>query len=135
MTVFYKIIFIYVSVSLFIWLHQVLVAACGIWIPNQGWKPAPFIGSPESEPLDRQGSPSLRLSLRKTLRVTDFPGGASANAGDKEDRVLSLSQGDPGQEDLEDPLKGGMAIHSYLENSMDRGACQATVHGAAKSWT
>ena len=93
----------------------------------------PCIGSPESEPLDRQASPSLWLSSRKTHRVTDFPGGASTNAGDKETRVLSLSQEDPGQEDLEDPLEEGMAIHSYLENSMDRGACQATVHGAAKS--
>ena len=85
----------------------------------------PRIGSPEFEPLDGQGSPSLWLSLRKTLRVTDFPGGASANAG-KEARVLSLSQEDPGQENLEDPLEEGMASHSYLENSMDRGACQAT---------
>ena len=25
--------------------------------------------------------------------------------------------------------------HSGLENSMDRGDCQATVHGVAKSWT
>ena len=25
--------------------------------------------------------------------------------------------------------------YSYLENSMDRGAWQATVHGVAKSWT
>ena len=25
--------------------------------------------------------------------------------------------------------------YSYLENSMDRGAWQATVHGRAKSWT
>ena len=132
MTVFYKkyiYIFIYFSVSLFLWLHQILVAACGIWIPNQGWKPAPFIGSPESEPLDRQGSPSLWLSLRKTLRLTDFPGGASASAGDIPEPGRSRS-GRSGRSPEE-----GMAIHSYLENSMDRGACQATVHGAAKSWT
>ena len=36
----------------------------------------------------------------------------------------------------EDPLEKGMANHSStLENSMDRGAWQATVHGVAKSWT
>ena len=38
----------------------------------------------------------------------------------------------------EDPLERGMAAHSRysgLENSMDRGAWQATVHGAAKSQT
>ena len=42
--------------------------------------------------------------------------------------VQSLSQ--------EDPLEKGMATHSSilcLENSMDRGAWQATVHGIAKS--
>ena len=35
------------------------------------------------------------------------------------------------------PREGhGRALqYSYLENSMDRGAWQATVHRAAKSWT
>ena len=36
----------------------------------------------------------------------------------------------------EDPMEKGMAAHleySCLENSMDRGAWQATVHGVAKS--
>ena len=39
---------------------------------------------------------------------------------------------------LEDPLEEGMATHSSyscLENSMDRGAWQATVHGVLKSQT
>ena len=39
---------------------------------------------------------------------------------------------------LEDPLKKGVAAHSSilgLENSMDRGAWQATVHGVKKSQT
>jgi len=47
---------------------------------------------------------------------------------------------------LEDPLEKGMATHSsisawrilqysFLVNSMDRGAWQATVHGIAKSQT
>ena len=36
----------------------------------------------------------------------------------------------------EDPLKKEMAIqYSSLENSMDKGAWQATVYGVAKSWT
>ena len=36
----------------------------------------------------------------------------------------------------EDPLEKGMALHySCLENSMDRGAWWATVHGVAKSRT
>ena len=38
----------------------------------------------------------------------------------------------------EDPLDKGMATHPGilgLENSTDRGAWQATVHGLTKSWT
>ena len=36
----------------------------------------------------------------------------------------------------EDPLEKEMAIqYSCLENSMDRGAWQAAVHGLTKSWT
>ena len=38
----------------------------------------------------------------------------------------------------EDPLEKGTGypfLYSCLENSMDRGAYQATVHGIAKSWT
>ena len=30
---------------------------------------------------------------------------------------------------------GNPLQYSCLENPMDRGACQATVHGVAKSWT
>ena len=41
--------------------------------------------------------------------------------------------------DQEDPLEKGTASsplqYSGLENSMDRGACLAIVHGVAKSWT
>ena len=46
------------------------------------------------------------------------------------DQVQFLSQ--------EDPLEDGMATllqYSCLENPMDRGAWQTTVHGAAKSGT
>ena len=35
----------------------------------------------------------------------------------------------------EDPLEKGKATHSSTENSMERGAWQATVHGVRKSWT
>ena len=31
--------------------------------------------------------------------------------------------------------QGNPLKYSCLENPMDRGTCQATVHGAAKSWT
>ena len=40
--------------------------------------------------------------------------------------------------DQEDPLKEGNGYqlqYSCLQNSMNRGAWQATVHGVTKSWT
>ena len=38
--------------------------------------------------------------------------------------------------DLEDPLETGTPLqNSSLENPMDRGVWQATVHGEAKRWT
>ena len=64
-------------------------------------------------------------------RHLSFPGGSAGkesacNAGD---RVWSLG--------WEDPLEKGMATLQYscLENSRDRGAWQATVHGIAQCWT
>ena len=50
--------------TLFIWLHWVLVVACGIQFPDQGSNLAPCIGSTETQPLDHQESPcccSLKL--------------------------------------------------------------------------
>ena len=48
---------------LFIWLHRVIVAACGIQLPVQGSKPALCIGSTESQPLGPQGGPNLSLFM------------------------------------------------------------------------
>ena len=45
----------------------------------------------------------------------------------QETQVQSLGQ--------EDPLEKGMTTLSCLENPMDRGAWQATVHGVAKNQT
>ena len=62
-----------------------------------------------------------------------FPGGIKnlpANAGDTGDACSSLC--------WEDPLEEEMATHSQyscLENPMDRGAWQATVHRVAESDT
>ena len=53
-----------------------------------------------------------------------------ANAGDARDVALIPGLGrSPGEG------SGTLLQYSNLENSMDRGAWQATVHGAAKSWT
>ena len=58
-------------------------------------------------------------------------GGSDGKESAFRDRVQSLGR--------EDPLEKGMAGYppqcSCLENSMDRGAWQATVHGVAKSQT
>ena len=61
-----------------------------------------------------------------------FPGGSdckesACNAGDL-GSVPGLRR-PPGEEN------GYTFQYSSLENSMDRGAWQATVHGVAKSWT
>ena len=64
--------------------------------------------------------------------VWDSPGRSvckesACNAGDP-NFIPGLGRS-PGEEN-DYPLQ-----YSGLENSMDRGACQATVHGVAKSWT
>ena len=54
----------------------------------------------------------------------------SANAGDPRDVGLIPGLGrSPGAEN------GNPVQYSCLENSMERGAWQGTVHGVAKSWT
>ena len=53
-----------------------------------------------------------------------------ANEGDLRDLSSIPELGrSPGVEN------GNLLLYSCLENSMDRGAWQATVHGVAKSWT
>ena len=51
----------------------------------------------------------------------DFPGGS----------VGSI----PGSGRSSGGGNGNPLQYSCLENSMDRGACQATIHGVVKSWT
>ena len=60
------------------------------------------------------------------LKVKNLP----ANAGDINDVVRSLGREDPLEERIGNPLQ-----YSCLENPMDRGAWQATVHGVARSQT
>ena len=64
-----------------------------------------------------------------------FPGGTvvknlPANAGDTKD-MGSI----PGSGRSPGARNGNVLQYSCLENSMDRGAWWATVHGVAKSWT
>ena len=48
----------------------------------------------------------------------------------QETQVRSLGQEDPLEEEMTNPLQ-----YSCLENPMDRGAWQATVHTTTESWT
>ena len=67
-----------------------------------------------------------------TIILRGFPGGSDS-------KESACSAGDPGLipwlgrypgEGNDNPLQ-----YTCLENSMDRGAWQATVHGVTKSWT
>ena len=53
-----------------------------------------------------------------------------ANAGDVRDAGRSLGREDPQERGMSNPLQ-----YSCLENPMDRGDWQATVHGVAKNQT
>ena len=58
--------------------------------------------------------------------------------GMQETWVQSLGQEDPLEKEMATPREGNGNFlpgkFSCLENSMDRGAWQATVHGVTKSW-
>ena len=64
-----------------------------------------------------------------------FPGGSvskepACNAGDPGDICLI-----PGLGRFPGEGQGNLLQYSYLENSMNRGACRATVYRVSKSWT
>ena len=71
----------------------------------------------------------------QVILIMGFPGGSMvknlpANTGDTGDSVLIPGSGrSPGEGN------GNPPHYSCLENSMDRRAWKATVHGVAKSWT
>ena len=74
---------------------------------------------------------NLKLNIRHD-RSYDFPGGSdgkesACNAGD----LGSI----PGLGRSSGEGNGNLLQYSCLENFMDRGAWQATVHGVTNSWT
>ena len=77
----------------------------------------------------------VRMKGNKHIQIKDFPGGTMvmnllANAGDARDAGLIPGWGRSPGVGNRNPLQ-----YSCLENSMDRGAWQATVHGVTKSQT
>ena len=79
--------------------------------------------------VSAKNSPELRSVLCST---SSLPGGSDG-------KESTLNAGDPGSilESGKSPGEGhgNPLAYSCLENSMDRGALWATVHGVAKSWT
>ena len=77
---------------------------------------------------------NLRSFYTRIYTYTGFPGGevvknSPANAGDTRDMGSIPGSGrSPGE------WNGNPLQCSFLENSMDRGAWWAAVHGLAKSW-
>ena len=71
------------------------------------------------------GGSHVSLTSQVALVIKNLP----ANAGDVRDKISNSR---------EEPLEEGMYFRlqsSCLENPMDRGAWQVTVHRAAQSWT
>ena len=64
--------------------------------------------------------------------VSSFPGGSDSkeSASNAENLDLILQSGRSPREG-----NGNSLLYSCLENSMDRGAWQATIHEVTKDWT
>ena len=70
--------------------------------------------------------------FKKGIWLRDFPGGSDS----EESACIAGSPGSiPGLGRSPGERKDYPLQYSCLENSMDRGAWQATVHGVTKSWT
>ena len=113
----------------------------GIFL-NHGWNPSLLHWQVDSLPLSHQGMGLLWFTeslfsedahlLFFSFNTVSLPGGTlvknlPANIGDV--ILIPRSGRSPGGRNC-NPLE-----YSCLENSMDRGAWQAIIHGVAKSWT
>ena len=72
----------------------------------------------------------IYLSLQGASQLALVVKNLSANAGDTKDAGLTPGLGRSPRARHRNPLQ-----YSYLENPMDRGACQAIAHGVRKSRT
>ena len=78
--------------------------------------------------VPRQGHQSLAAESYSSASIPTFASGQSARSVGDVGSIPELGRS-PGEG------SGYPLQNSCLENSMDRGAWQATVHGATKSWT
>ena len=102
----------------------------GSSFPNRD-QSTPCTGSVKSEPLDHQGSPRF-LFFKQSKKKKSIPVAQMVKNPPpmQETKVWSLGQEDPLEKRNDKPFQ-----YSCLENSMDRGAWQATVHGVANGLT
>ena len=114
-------------------LGSVLVQAAQQEVSGDGklHRPLPIAPPEPSQFMRKLSSMKLVLGAKK-LGTDAFPGGSDSkesarNAGDLDS--IPGSGRSPGEENGYPPQ------YSSLENPMDRGAWQATVHGVTKSWT
>ena len=101
-------------------------------LPDPGMEPGSPALQADSLPSELPGKPlQYKIKIKKKIPFTNPSGSVSKesdyNAGDPglipgSGRSSGEGNGNPPQ-------------YSYLENSMDRGVWQATVHGVAKSQT
>ena len=75
---------------------------------------------------------SFNLYLYGRLKIPAFPGGSDVKESAYNSGDMGLI---PGSGRFSGEGNGNPLQYSCLENSIDRGACQATVHGVAKSQT
>ena len=85
----------------------------------------------ESEPAVHGGDLGCGLTVT-LLSISGFPDGSAVKnlPVTQELQVQSLAGEDPPEKRMATDSK-----YPCLENSMNRGVWQATVHGVAKSWT
>ena len=81
----------------------------------------------------KQGNPIISIHTQfRSLFVRGFPGGS---LGKESDCNLGDLGSIPGLGRSPGEGNGYPFQYSCLENSMDRGAWRATIHGVTKSWT
>lgn len=65
------------NACLFLWLRRILVAACGLWLPDQSQTQSLCVGSTEPQPVDQQASPCILIFLgpfNSLFRASSQPG-------------------------------------------------------------
>ena len=114
------------------------------WVGKIPWRreklPTPVFWSGEFHGLyspwgRKELDTTERLSLHFTYCSWAFPGGASGKEPSCQCRRPKDAASVPGSGRSPGEGHGNPLQYSRLENPMDRGAWQATVHGVAKSWT